>query len=146
VRTHLSKGLGFSREDRDTNVRRIGWVAQLLTRNGVFVITAAISPYRDARQWCRETIRDFVEVYVSTPLEECAARDVKGLYARALAGEISHFTGVNDPYEPPTAPALELDTRGMTVDEGVERVLVTLRARGYLPPAETAGAFPGVSR
>lgn len=147
VRTHLSKGLGFSREDRDTNVRRIGWVAQLLTRNGVFVITAAISPYRDARQWCRETIKDFVEVYVSTPLEECAARDVKGLYAKALAGEIPHFTGVNDPYEPPTHPALELDTRGMAVDEGVERVLAVLRSRGYLPPPDdTDGAFPGASR
>lgn len=145
VRTHLSKGLGFSREDRDTNVRRIGWVAQLLTRNGVFVITAAISPYRDARTWCRDTIKDFVEVYVSTPLEECAARDVKGLYARAMAGEIPHFTGVNDPYEPPTDPALELDTRGMTVDEGVERVLAVLRARGYLPPADARDASPGVT-
>jgi adenylylsulfate kinase len=146
VRTHLSKGLGFSREDRDTNVRRIGWVAQLLTRNGVFVITAAISPYRDARQWCRETIKDFVEVYVSTPLEECAARDVKGLYAKALAGEIPHFTGVNDPYEAPTHPALALDTREVTVDEGVERVLAVLRSRGYLPPPDEADASPGVSR
>lgn len=136
VRTHLSKGLGFSREDRDTNVRRIGWVAQLLTRNGVFVITAAISPYREARDWCRETIKDFVEVHVSTPLEECARRDVKGLYQKAMAGEIPHFTGVNDPYEAPTDPALTLDTRGMTVDEGVAQVLAVLRARGYLPPAE----------
>lgn len=145
VRTHLSKGLGFSREDRDTNVRRIGWVAQLLTRNGVFVITAAISPYRDARNWCRETIKDFVEVYVSTPLEACAARDVKGLYAKAMAGEIPHFTGVNDPYEPPVDPALELDTRGMTVDEGVERVLAVLRSRGYLPPEHAADASIGVN-
>ena len=145
VRTHLSKGLGFSREDRDTNVRRIGWVAQLLTRNGVFVITAAISPYREAREWCRETIRDFVEVYVSTPLEVCAERDVKGLYRRALAGEIPHFTGVNDPYEPPTHPALTLDTRGLTVDEGVAQVLAALRERGYLPGAdETADASTGV--
>lgn len=146
VRTHLSKGLGFSREDRDTNVQRIGWVAKLLTRNGVFVITAAISPYRDARRWCREGIRDFVEVYVSTPLEECAARDVKGLYQRAMAGEIAHFTGVNDPYEPPTAPELELDTRGVTVDEGVERVLAVLRARGYLSAAEATDADRGVKR
>lgn len=136
VRTHLSKGLGFSREDRDTNVRRIGWVAQLLTRNGVFVITAAISPYREARDWCRESIRDFVEVHVSTPLEACAARDVKGLYQRALAGEIPHFTGVNDPYEAPTDPALTLDTQHLTIDEGVERVLGVLRARGYLPAAD----------
>lgn len=133
VRTHLSKGLGFSREDRDTNVRRIGWVAQLLTRNGVFVVTAAISPYRSARQWCRETIKDFVEVYVSTPLEVCAARDPKGLYQRAMAGEIPNFTGVSDPYEAPEAPELELPGHGIPVDEGVERVLHKLREMGYLP-------------
>ena len=145
VRTHLSKGLGFSREDRDTNVRRIGWVAQLLTRNGVFVITAAISPYREARDWCRESIRDFVVVHVSTPLEVCARRDVKGLYRRALAGEIPHFTGVNDPYEAPTDPALTLDTQGMTIDEGVGRVLAVLRARRYLPAAdETTDGSIGV--
>lgn len=138
VRTHLSKGLGFSREDRDTNVRRIGWVAQLLTRNGVFVITAAISPYREARDWCRESIRDFVEVHVSTPLEVCAQRDAKGLYARALAGEIPHFTGVSDPYEPPAHPELTLDTHELAVSEGVARVLAVLRARGYLPPADDA--------
>lgn len=132
VRTHLSKGLGFSREDRDTNVRRIGYVAHLLTRNGVFVITAAISPYREARDWCRETIRDFVEVHVATPLAVCAGRDVKGLYQKAYAGEIPSFTGVTDPYEPPVAPELTLSTEGITVDEGVERVIEALRARGYL--------------
>lgn len=146
VRTHLSKGLGFSREDRDTNVRRIGWVSQLLTRNGVFVITAAISPYREAREWCRETIRDFVEVHVSTPLEVCARRDVKGLYQRALAGEIPHFTGVNDPYEPPTDPALRLDTQHLTIDEGVALVLSELGRRGYIPSAdETTEASIGVN-
>ena len=145
VRTYLSKGLGFSREDRDTNVRRIGWVAQLLTRNGVFVITAAISPYREAREWCRESIRDFVEVHVSTPLEVCAERDVKGLYRRARAGEIPHFTGVNDPYEAPTAPALTLDTQNLSIAEGVAQVLAALRARGYLPsPDETTDASIGV--
>lgn len=133
VRTHLSKGLGFSREDRDTNVRRIGWVAHLLARNGVFVITAAISPYRDARAWCRETIRDFVEVYVDAPLEVCAARDVKGLYKRAFAGEIPMFTGVNDPYEPPTAPEVTLSTHAEPLDVCVEHVIDALRARGYLP-------------
>ena len=138
VRKHLSRGLGHSREDRDTNVRRIGWVAHLLTRNGVFVVTAAISPYRDAREWCRKTIGDFVEVHVSTPLEVCAARDVKGLYRRAFAGEISQFTGVDDPYEPPTEPALRLDTARVTVDEGVERVLAVLRTRGYVT-ADGAG-------
>lgn len=136
VRTHLSKGLGFSREDRDTNVRRIGYVAHLLARNGVYVITAAISPYRETRQWCRETIQDFVEVYVSTPLEACAARDVKGLYKRAMAGEIPAFTGVSDPYEPPESPELTLDTSagGLTPEAGAAAVIERLRAAGYLPP------------
>lgn len=132
VRTHLSKGLGFSREDRDTNVRCIGWVAHLLTRNGVFVITAAISPYREARDWCRRTIGDFVEVHVATPLAVCAERDPKGLYRRAYAGEIPSFTGVSDPYEEPDDPALRLDTRSLSVDDGVAAVLDLLRARGYL--------------
>ncbi len=132
VRTHLSRGLGFSREDRDTNVRRIGYVAHLLTRNGVFVITAAISPYRDAREWCRETIRDFVEVHVDTPLEVCAGRDVKGLYRRAMAGEIPSFTGVSDPYEIPERPELRLSTEGASVEETVERVIARLRELGHL--------------
>jgi adenylylsulfate kinase len=138
VRTHLSRGLGFSREDRDINVRRIGYVAHLLTRNGVFVITAAISPYREARQWCRETIRDFVEVHVDTALAVCAERDVKGLYKKALAGEIPSFTGVSDPYEIPENPELRLSTEGSTVDESVERVLARLRELGYLPPLHAA--------
>lgn len=135
IRTHLSKGLGFSREDRDTNVRRIGWVAQLLTRNGVFVITAAISPYRDARRWCREAIRDFVEVHVSTPLEVCAARDPKGLYRRAHDGELPHFTGIDDPYEIPESPELSLPGHGITVTAGVEAIVNTLHTLGYLPIA-----------
>lgn len=133
VRTHLSKGLGFSREDRETNVRRIGYVAHLLTRNGVFVITAAISPYHASRDWCRETIRDFVEVYVATTLEECARRDVKGLYKQALAGEIPQFTGVSDPYEVPERPELTLETQGREIDACVDEVIAALRARGYLP-------------
>jgi len=133
VRTHLSKGLGFSREDRDINVRRIGYVAHLLTRNGVFVITAAISPYRETRAWCRETIGDFVEVFVDVPLEVCAARDVKGLYKRALAGEIPAFTGVSDPYEPPTAPEVTLPTHTLPLEECVARVVARLRQLGYLP-------------
>ena len=132
VRTHLSKGLGFSREDRDINVRRIGYVAHLLTRNGVFVVTAAISPYRAAREWCRETIRDFVEVYLDTPLEACAERDVKGLYKKAFAGEIPMFTGVSDPYEPPVSPELTLSTHTLSRDECVERILARLRELGYL--------------
>ncbi len=137
VRTHLSRGLGFSREDRDVNVRRIGYVAHLLTRNGVFVITAAISPYREARDWCRATIRDFVEVHVETPLAVCAGRDVKGLYKKALAGEIPSFTGVSDPYEAPEAPELALSTEGVTVEQCVERVLARLRELGYLSPEST---------
>lgn len=134
VRTHLSKGLGFSREDRDTNVRRIGYVAHLLTRNGVFVITAAISPYRETRGWCRQTIGDFVEVFVDVPVEVCAARDVKGLYKQALAGEIPAFTGVSDPYEPPEAPEVTLPTHELPLEACVSRVLARLGDLGYLPP------------
>ncbi len=109
-RTHLSKGLGFSREDRDTNIRRIGYVAKLLTKHGVAVITTAISPYRATRDEVRGQIRRFVEVYVRCPLAVCAERDVKGLYKKALQGEISHFTGVDDPYEEPLYPELTLET------------------------------------
>ena len=101
VRTHLSKGLGFSKEDRDINIRRIGFVAKLLSRNGVIAIVAAISPYRAVREEVRGTIENFVEVYVDCPIEVLAERDVKGLYKQALAGEIANFTGVSDPYEPP---------------------------------------------
>src|SRR5262245_48762225 len=103
VRTHLSKGLGFSKEDRDENIRRIGFVCELLARNGVIVIAAAISPYRAVREEVRARIPDFVEVYVECPLAVLVDRDVKGLYKKALAGEIRHFTGVSDPYEPPVA-------------------------------------------
>lgn len=141
VRTHLSKGLGFSREERDTNVRRIGFVAQMLARHGVFVITAAISPYRETRAWCREAARgDFIEVFVNAPLEECARRDVKGLYRRALAGEIERFTGISDPYEAPESPEVEVRTDRVGVDQGVELVLAALRARGYLPAEPAARA------
>src|SRR6266568_2528139 len=110
VRTNLSRGLGFSKEDRDTNILRIGFVANLLTRNGVACIVSAISPYRDARNECRAQIKDFVEVFVHATVEECAKRDVKGLYAKALAGEIKGFTGVDDPYEPPASPEIYIDT------------------------------------
>ena len=136
VRTHLSRGLGFSREDRDTNVRRIGFVAQLLARHGVVAITAAISPYREARAWCREAARgDFLEVYVNASVETCASRDVKGLYKKALAGEVPAFTGVSDPYEPPEAPDVDVPTAELTLEQGVERVLAAMRARGYLSSA-----------
>jgi adenylyl-sulfate kinase len=134
VREHLSKGLTFSREDRDINVRRIAYVAKLLTRNGVAVITAAISPYRSTRDEARREIGDgFIEVFVNASLEECIRRDVKGLYDKALAGTIPSFTGVSDPYEPPLAPELELRTEHETLDESVARVLELLRRRELLP-------------
>ena len=128
VRTHLTKGLGFSREDRDENVRRIGFVANLLSRNGVTVLCSVISPYREIRDELRE-LHDgrFVEVYVSTPVEVCSERDVKGLYAKQRAGEISGLTGVDDPYEPPLAAELTIPTQELTVDEAAERVMAVLR-------------------
>ena len=132
VREHLSKGLGFSKEDRDTNIARIAFVAHLLARNGVVVLVAAISPFREARDAARRTIGDFVEVHVAPPLEACIKRDVKGLYKKALAGEIAQFTGVNDPYEPPTAPEIAIDTSRFSVDEAVRQLTVTLRDLGYL--------------
>ncbi len=126
IRENLSKGLGFSREDRDTNIRRIGFVAELLARNGVVVIVAAISPYRAVRDELRGRIDGFVEVHVHCPLAELVRRDVKGLYRRALAGEIANFTGVSDPYEAPLAPEVVVDTGVETVDESVGRVLAAL--------------------
>jgi adenylyl-sulfate kinase len=132
VRTHLSKGLGFSREDRDTNIARIAFVAHLLARNGVVVLVAAISPCRGARDAARALIGDFVEVHVAPPIEECIKRDVKGLYKKALAGEIQQFTGVNDPYEAPLSPELEIDTSKVSVAAGVRTLTSTLRKLGYL--------------
>ena len=133
VRTNLSKGLGFSREDRDTNVLRIGFVANLLTRNGVGVIVSAISPFKEARDQVRRRIIDFVEVFVDAPLEVCAERDVKGLYKKAFAGEIEQFTGVSDPYEAPNAPDLVLKTAEEEPHESAQRVIEKLEFFGYLP-------------
>jgi adenylylsulfate kinase len=136
VRTHLSKGLGFSREDRDTNILRIGFVAKLLTRHGAGVIVAAISPYRETRDLVREMIGDdFVEVYVATSLDECARRDVKGLYAKAFAGEIKEFTGVSDPYEPPVDPEITVETEGRSPEQSAQLVIAELERLGYLAPA-----------
>jgi adenylylsulfate kinase len=133
VRTNLSKGLGFSREDRDTNVLRIGFVANLLTRNGVGVIVSAISPYKEARDMVRRDIGDdFIEVFVDAPLEVCAERDVKGLYKKAYAGEIPAFTGVSDPYEPPAAPELTLRTNEEEPEESARKVIAKLEELGYL--------------
>jgi adenylylsulfate kinase len=137
VRTNLSKGLSFSRDDRNINVLRIGFVANLLTRNGVGVIVSAISPYKEARDQVRRRIVDFVEVFVDAPLEVCADRDVKGLYKKAFAGEIEQFTGVSDPYEPPNAPDLVLKTDEETPKESAQRVIEKLEFFGYLWPRET---------
>ncbi|MDQ3791590.1 MAG: adenylyl-sulfate kinase [Actinomycetota bacterium] len=132
VRTNLSKGLGFSREDRNVNVLRIGFVANLLTRNGVAVIVSAISPHKEARDQVRRRIIDFVEVFVDVPLEVAAERDVKGLYKKAFAGEIEQFTGVSDPYEPPAAPDLILKTDEETPEESARKVIEKLEYFGYL--------------
>lgn len=133
VRLNLSKGLGFSREDRDTNVRRIGFVARMLARNGVGVITAAISPYRAVRDEVRVGAVNFVEVYVRCSLDELVRRDVKGLYAKALRGEIEQFTGVSDPYEEPLAPEVTVDSATDSVEESVQRIMTALEERGYIP-------------
>jgi adenylyl-sulfate kinase len=136
VRTNLSKGLGFTKEDRDINVRRIGFVAGLLARNGVAAITAAISPYRAIREEVRKMVTDdgagFVEIHVHCPIDVLAERDVKGLYKKALAGEIPHFTGVSDPYEPPLAPDVVVDSSKDSIADGVERIIAKLRELGYV--------------
>lgn len=135
VRTNLSKGLGFSKEDRDTNIRRIGFVCDLLTRNGVIAVAAAISPYKNIRAECRAMIKDFVEVYVKVSLETCIKRDVKGLYKKALAGEIKEFTGVSDPYEPPENPEVICETENETPLESAQKILNKLETLGYLHPS-----------
>lgn len=132
ARKHLTKGLGFSREDRDENIRRIGFVCHLLTRNGVIAISAAISPYRSTRDEVRRLIGSFVEVFVDCPLEVCKQRDVKGMYKKALAGEIAGFTGVSDPYEEPLNPELTLHTDRETPEESARNVLEWVKEAGYL--------------
>ncbi|MBF2088014.1 MAG: adenylyl-sulfate kinase [Synechococcales cyanobacterium K44_A2020_017] len=132
VRENLTKGLGFSKEDRDENIRRIGFVSHLLTRNGVIVLVSAISPYRDIRDEVRQKIGDFVEIFVNAPLEVCEDRDVKGLYKRARAGEIKQFTGIDDPYEAPLNPDIECRTDLETLEESTEKVLAGLKSLGYL--------------
>lgn len=132
VRTNLSQGLTFSKEDRDINIRRIGFVANLLTRNGVAVICAAISPYKNVRDENRKLIGNFIEVYVKASVETCKERDVKGLYKKALAGEIKEFTGVSDPYEPPDHPEVICDTEKETVEESTQKIINSLEEMGYL--------------
>jgi adenylylsulfate kinase len=136
VRENLSKGLGFSKEDRDTNIRRIAFVANLLSRNGVPVITAAISPYRDIRDEARELMDGrFIEIYAKAPLEVCEERDVKGLYAKARSGEIKEFTGVSDPYEPPEKAELVIETDKQSHEESAQQILRYLEERSLVPPA-----------
>jgi adenylylsulfate kinase len=143
VRQNLSRGLGFSKEDRDTNILRIGFVAELLTRNGVATICCPISPYREARNTVRERIRDFVEVYVYATVQEIAEhRDPKGLYKKAIAGEIKNFTGVDDPYEPPESPELVVNTLVEEPPDSLARVLLKLADLGYIgdpTPMASAG-------
>ncbi len=142
VRENLSKGLGFSKADRDTNIRRIGWVCELLSRNGVVAISAAISPYREIRDEIRARIGCFIEVYCSAPIEVLAARDVNGLYRKALAGEIKNFTGVDDPYEPPLNPEVTIYSDRESVAESADKVLRKLEELGYVPVVERVDEEP----
>jgi adenylyl-sulfate kinase len=132
VRTHLSKGLGFSKEDRDTNIRRIGFVCELLSRNGVIAIGAAISPYRSVRDEMRSRIANFIEVYVECPLDVVVGRDLKGLYKKALAGELPQFTGVSDPYEPPLHPEVTVHTAAESPEQSADKVWETLERLGLV--------------
>jgi len=141
VREHLSKGLGFSKEDRDQNIRRIGFVCHLLARNGVIAIAAAISPYRAVREELRQRIPHFVEVYAECPLEVLAARDVKGLYRKALAGEIAQFTGVSDPYEPPAEPEVTIRSAEETAQQSADRIWATLERSGLISFDRSALAY-----
>ena len=132
VRTNLSKGLGFSKEDRDTNIRRIGWVCEVLSRNDVVAISAAISPYREIRDEIRERISNFVEVFVDVPLEVAIERDVKGLYKKAIAGEIKQFTGVSDPYEAPTDPEITIRSAEEKPEQSAAKIIAKLEELNYL--------------
>src|SRR6187402_2950875 len=141
VRQHLSKGLGFSKEDRDTNIERVGWVASRLTRQGGAVIVSAISPYAETRAKARDMIEEFgpfVEVHIDASVETCAERDVKGLYAKAFAGEIKEFTGVSDPYEAPENPEFVCHTESESPEESAEKLLAYLEQRGLIPAATAA--------
>jgi adenylylsulfate kinase len=138
VRTNLSQGLGFSREDRDINIRRIGFVAQLLSRNGIIAVVAAISPYRATREEVKSRIPNFVEVFVDAPLAVLAERDVKGLYKKAMAGEVGQFTGVSDPYEPPLSPDVVVRSDSESIEESAEKVWRELERRGLIRPGAEA--------
>ncbi|NIN66769.1 MAG: adenylyl-sulfate kinase [Anaerolineae bacterium] len=135
IRTNLSKGLGFSKEDRDTNIKRIGFVCKLLTRNGVAAIASAISPYREVRDYVRQDIGRFVEVYCRCPVDVLIERDVKGLYQKALDGEIENFTGISDPYEEPLSPEVIVDTDQEDPEESVAKIIAKLEELEYVPQA-----------
>ena len=141
VRTHLSKGLGFSKEDRDTNIQRIGWVSSRITRQGGVTVVSAISPYEETRQAARGLVEEFgpfVCIHVHASVDECVRRDTKGLYAKAIAGEIKEFTGISDPYEEPLAPELTISTEGESPDESAARVVDYLEQRGLVQAAVAA--------
>jgi adenylylsulfate kinase len=141
VRTHLSRGLGFSKEDRDTNIERIGWVASRLTRHGAAVVASAISPYAEARAHARQMVEEFgpfVEVFVDVSVEEAARRDTKGLYEKALKGEIQNFTGVNDPYEQPEQPDVRIDSDNEAPEASARRIIAFLEERALIPAAVVA--------
>jgi len=143
VRTHLSKGLGFSKEDRDTNINRIAWVASRITRHGGVVLVSAISPYEETREQARAMVEEFgpfVEVFVDASVATCAERDVKGLYAKAFAGEIKEFTGVSDPYEPPEHPEIHVRTENESPEESAAKVLARLTELEVVPPPERVEA------
>jgi adenylyl-sulfate kinase len=142
ARTQLCRGLGFSKDDRQENIRRIGFVCELLSRNRVIAIAAVISPYRACREALRSRIPNFIEVYMACPVEVLVERDVKGLYKKALAGEIPHFTGISDPYEPPTEPEVIIDSSKIGVEESVEEVLRVLEARGIIQMASADRTMP----
>ena len=150
IRKNLSKGLGFSKEDRDTNIRRIGFVARLLARNGAIAIGAAISPYADTRAEVRKAAEldgvAFVEIHAHATIEALAARDVKGLYKKALAGEIGNFTGVSDPYEPPPSPEVVVRSDRETIEESLDRILTTLAERGLVGRSAVGTASVGAGR
>jgi adenylylsulfate kinase len=137
IRENLTKGLGFSKEDRDENIRRIGFVAHLLTRNGVVVLVSAISPYNAIRDEVHQRIGDFIEVYVNAPLAVCEQRDVKGLYKKARSGEIKNFTGIDDPYEAPCNPEVECRTDLETIEESVSKIVAKLEELGYIDRVKT---------
>jgi len=138
VRTNLSKGLGFSKEDRDTNIKRIGYVCKLLTRNGVWAISAAISPYKEIRDFNREQIGKFIEIYVECSIEELTRRDVKGLYKKALSGEIKNFTGISDPYEAPEHPEIKVNSESEKLEESFQKILTYLEQKNFIPKTPIA--------